>query len=160
MGVESFFLHCQLSIEIDIDFFSNLLSEGGFEVMPYFHKYDGLFTSTVKSKEIVIERIILCGFEKNYINFQACFSCYEKAVEKMFDCLYYLHKRVCLKEISYGGIILNASLKDKASFAYMMYEINNKRLASFRQNYTSHYIEILPHDFYRFYNRHRRELKK
>ena len=160
MGVESFFFTVELSNDIQIETIKELFCANGFCISSYYKKYGGLFKTKKRSmKEFVVNGIVLVSLDASMVNFQACFSCYEKAINIMFNCSTLLSEKQMVKCILYAGNEIKDALMSKESFFDHLYEINQNRLLFFKTNYTDQNIEILPNNyFFDYYRHHKREL--
>lgn len=162
MGVESFFITANTNYEINIIHLKKFFLENNFFVSNYIKRYGGIFSKKIVSpNDIVVENIILCTpIAENELCFQACFSCYEKAVNIISHILIKMQSENIIKQIYYNSQTFNIYSMSQSDIVNIINELNFERWNYFKDNYTAKVIDLLPNEFYFYYNKHRNLLKR
>ena len=162
MGVESYFINAKLNQQFNIEQLKSFLVNNSFDVSPYIIKFDGIFPKKkISELDFVVEGIVLCTlFEKNDISLQACFSCYEKSMDIMSSVLLKFRDNNILQYAYYGDHHFKLQVMNRNNIIDVINDISSERFNYFQTNYTRKEVELLPNEFYKYYNKHRKVLKE
>lgn len=162
MGVESFYIVSKISNDNSSSQIIECLENSNFSTVKRTLILGGIFkTKVTLDNEFVINDLIICSIDtNNNISFQACFSCYNKAIDIIVDILSTLQNAQLIENISYGSDVVSLVYKSKDTLRSVIFGMHSNRYSYFQKNYTSVQIDLPPDEFYSYYMKHRKALKK
>ena len=162
MGVESFYIVSKISNDKSFSAIMKSLLNSHYTVSKYTRVFGGLFKKKVMlDSEFVINNLIICSDNQDdNICFQACFSCYDKAIDIIVDVLITLRNDMLIDSISFGHDYFELSNKSRDEIYFIIFNMHKDRFCYFQNNYTTINIDVLPNEFYRYYTKYRKTLKK
>ena len=109
MGVESFYIVSKISNDNSSSQIIECLENSNFSTVKRTLILGGIFkTKVTLDNEFVINDLIICSIDtNNNISFQACFSCYNKAIDIIVDILSTLQNAQLIENISYGSDVVS-----------------------------------------------------
>ncbi len=162
MGVESFYIASKISNDKSPSEIMECLKNNDFSIVKHTLVLGGIFKKKVTpDNEFVINDLIICSINADgNISLRACFSCYNKSIGIIVDILSTLRNAQLIENISDGSDVVNLADKSKDTLRSVIFDMHSSRYSYFQSNYTSAQIDLLPDDFYSYYMKHRKALKR
>ena len=162
MGVESFYIVSKISNNKSPSEILKCLENRNFSIVRHTLIFGSIFKKKVTSdNEFVINDLIIFSIDANdNLSFRACFSCYSKAIGIIVDIISTLQNAQFIENISYGSDVVSLADKSKDTLRSIIFDMHSSRYSYFQSNYTSTQIDLLPDEFYSYYMKHRKALKK
>lgn len=162
MGVESFYVVSKISNDKSPSEILKCLENRNFSIVRHTLIFGSIFKKKVTSdNEFVINDLIIFSIDANdNLSFRACFSCYSKAISIIVDIISTLQNAQFIENISYGSDVVSLADKSRDTLRSIIFDMHSSRYSYFQSNYTSMQIDLLPDEFYSYYMKHRKALKK
>ncbi len=133
MGVESFYIVSKISDDKSSSKIIECLENSNFSTFKRTQILGGIFKKKVApDNEFIINDLIICSIDiDNTVSFQACFSCYNKAIGIIVDILSTLHDAQLIENISYGSDVVSLVDKSKDTLRSIIFDMHLNRYSYF-----------------------------
>ena len=161
MGVESYFVNAKIKDGCTAkDVLKIIESNNSLEVIPFDKLNAKKSYIFITDKDCIISKVVKFSIiDLQTKSLQACFSCYEKSLEIIAEIILTIMEANISEYFFYCDRRFDFSNCEKSKIINILDNQMHNRHLYFLNNFTQQRFDVLPDDFYSYYDSHRKELK-